>query len=231
MRRGEYGNILTMEQRWQNSEFVDWYNRSLGFSQREIEKYIGLLGLNPGDVLVDIGCGNGEFLLHASKAVKKAVGIDESAPQIELARQKLKGVKNVELINSGFQDCRFGKNLFTRGFARKTLHHLTDDEKEIFFKKLSASFAKNGILLIEDMIFDFDKSMVNDNRGRILTEALEYYGEKWEEMESAFWHTVCEEYPTGFNSWKKALESAGFKIARSARKNCFYGIISAEKTA
>ncbi len=218
-----------MRANWNDKKFVKWYNQNLRPGKTAVNICLELLDLDKDDFFVDFGCGRGDFLVHASKIAAKVTGIDKSGHQIASARRRLKNRTNAELIQAGFEECRLKKNYFTKGCARKALHHLTDEEKVRFFKKISRAFRDGGQFLIEDMIFDFDESGLKAKHDAILADAVKYYGKKWQRIRRAFWHTVYHEFPTGINSIEGALNRAGFKIVHRLQRNCFYGIIIAQK--
>jgi SAM-dependent methyltransferase len=62
----------------------EYYNRVVG---EEIQKRLRLLAPPPGPLL-DVGCGNGEFLAVATEHGYDSLGIDLSADGVAIARQK-----------------------------------------------------------------------------------------------------------------------------------------------
>lgn len=218
-----------MKENWQDPEFVEWYNQHLRFENGQIEKYISALQLGEQDSLVDFGCGNGMLLEQAAPLVESAVGVDGSSEQLKKAKERLEGLKNVLLINAGFLDCDLQGRVFTRGSARKALHHLTDDEKLCFFDKISLNFKRDALFMLEDAVFDFEKERLEENKERLFAEAEAFYAERWNSMKEAFTETIIEEYPTDKKNWEAALAKAGFEIIRYDRITCFYGKILARK--
>ncbi|MFD5751254.1 class I SAM-dependent methyltransferase [Streptomyces sp. NPDC127033] len=56
-----------------------------------------LLGLGPGDSVLDLGCGSGGNAAHLATLGMKAVGVDLSARQLDKARERWPGVSGMEL--------------------------------------------------------------------------------------------------------------------------------------
>ena len=218
-----------MQTDWQDKEFVQWYNRELEFNKKQIKTYLKHLNLNKEDVLVDFGCGNGVLLEIAAPQVKSALGVDGSCEQIGESKERLKEFSNISLQNTNFIECRLEGYKFTKGSARKALHHLTDEEKPEFFKKISPHFEKGSLFVIEDAIFDFHKGDIESNKERIYKEAESFYGERWKEIEKAFKVMMAEEFPTDIFTWEKSLNQGGFKVIKHIKKTCFLGVLLAGK--
>ena len=59
-------------------------------------------GLGPDASVLDIGCGSGAWTAHFAQRYGRVVGIEQSAPMVTGARERLRGLANVELIQG---DC------------------------------------------------------------------------------------------------------------------------------
>ncbi len=218
-----------MQGEWQDRKFVDWYNRELEFENSQIQHYLELLEPGRDDTLVDFGCGNGVLLEMAAPYIKSALGVDSSGEQIAQAKERLKFFNNVSLSQSEFLECSLDGFIFTRGSARKALHHLTDDEKSVFFRTISPHFQQGSLFIIEDAVFDFHKEDLEKNSDMLFREAEEYYGSRWEKIKEAFKATIFEEYSTDIYTWEKALGHGGFRIIKKWRKTCFLATLLARK--
>ena len=218
-----------MQTEWQDREFVDWYNRELEFENAQIQHYLELLEPDSEDTLVDFGCGNGVLLEMAAPHIRSALGIDSSVEQIAQARERLKTFTNVSLNQSEFMECNLEGHSFSRGSARKALHHLTDDEKPLFFSKISPYFRAGSLFIIEDAVFDFHKEDLEKNSDMLFREAEGFYGDRWEKIKEAFRSTIFDEYSTDIYTWEKSLEHGGFRIIKKWRKTCFLATLLARK--
>lgn len=120
---------------------------SFGLHRRWKKRTVELSGINlMGEMVLDLGCGSGDYLeiaLKASKgALRKAVGVDFSENMLEIARNRLKPYIDkglVSLVKADVQDLSFlgegGFILVTCGF---TLRNVEDISKVVrgAFKKL-----------------------------------------------------------------------------------------------
>lgn len=214
---------------WKTQANIDRYNQKHAVQQGEIERYLGHLSLTPSDSFVDFGCGKGDFLLAAADQVRTVLGIDATPAQIEEARQAVIGKPNVEVMLADFLSFDPGERRFTKGSARKSLHHLTDSEKKTFCRKIGACFEGGSLFVIEDGMYPFPKEELENRMPEILEEASRYYGERWETIRTDLISTMREEYPTGHRVWEEALDEGGFDLVSYEPITSFYGRILARK--
>src|SRR3989344_8662482 len=78
---------------------------------KEVHKY--LLKHVKGNVLIlEVGCGTGDFIKAIAGQVKKIVGLDVSPKLIKIARQNLSGIKNISLIQGDVWSLKLPKHHF-----------------------------------------------------------------------------------------------------------------------
>lgn len=84
--------------------------------------------LNPGDVVLDFGCGTGNQSLGVAGDVKEVHGIDISSKMIEIAKIKLDRGKNqnVNFTQTTIFDERLKRGSFDVIMAFNILHYLED---------------------------------------------------------------------------------------------------------
>lgn len=214
---------------WNLEGYVKKYNKFYGNSLKEFLEAADILRLNKKDILVDFGCGNGDFLKYVCKKIKYGVGVDTSVFQIKNAKRKFKNIKNTDFVKSDFLS--FETDLiFTKGFARKSLHHLNHFEKKKFFKKISKFFKKGSLFLLFDGIFfDFTRREITKNWKKLIDECKSYYADEWESKKKDVIYCFKKEYPEGITEWESAAKEGGFKIVKTGRKSSFYGYILFKK--
>lgn len=94
-------------------ELVDLYRKAakdydhsgIGALQAKRREAVGLLKLEPGDIVVDIGCGTGlnfPFLQAAVGPAGRIIGVDLTDAMLDQARQRVSenGWQNIELVQS-----------------------------------------------------------------------------------------------------------------------------------
>jgi len=75
-----------------NAETAEWYAANYGeYATNRLA--VEALELEPGSVVVDVGCGTGSALRHAASAVTEGslIGVDPVPRMIELARERTAG--------------------------------------------------------------------------------------------------------------------------------------------
>lgn len=214
-----------------NVDYFKRYNSVNGISAEQLERYLAPLNLSPDDRAVEFGCGNGDALARVADIAAAATGVDISKEQLENARLKLAGRKNILLVESSFLDCRkkLGGHSFTKGLSRKALHHLTDPEKKIFVEKIAPLFKKDSIFVLEDGIFNFDRTQLNEKLPQIVAEAKIYYDAAWPEIEKDFMITILEEFVTDYKTWEAAFNHGGFMMTARKAYSMFYGMMVFKK--
>jgi ubiquinone/menaquinone biosynthesis C-methylase UbiE len=111
---GAVGNL------WAGDTFRERQNRAQGpFGDAAIEA----LGLQPGQHVLDIGCGSGSTTFELANRVGpsgRVVGVDISAPQLQNARKHAEAFGNpmIEFHNQDVATFPFASGTFDRAFSR-----------------------------------------------------------------------------------------------------------------
>lgn len=105
--------------------------------------------LSRSDVLLDYGCGSGEFCLELAACVRRVYGIDTSTGMIDLAKGK---VHERQIDNAIFdQTDLFGRNLDRQSFSSAlafSIFHLVDDVSTVL-ARLNDLLEPGGLLISE----------------------------------------------------------------------------------
>jgi ubiquinone/menaquinone biosynthesis C-methylase UbiE len=121
---------------------------------RETEKLLLRIGLGPGMLVADIGCGPGTVTFFMAGQIRPggiASGVDASAEQLSVAREeaKEKGVKNVCFIEADVYSLGLEKDSFDLVYARSLLSHLQDPLHAIM--EMKRIVKPGGVLVCEDI--------------------------------------------------------------------------------
>ncbi len=71
-------------------------------SDKTIQNAIKLAQLKPTNTVIDLGCGNGKFLIAAAPHCKKAIGYELSFPTYLMAKLKTRKHKNIQIRYKNF---------------------------------------------------------------------------------------------------------------------------------
>jgi SAM-dependent methyltransferase len=137
---------------WNNATGSRWLERHekidrqiAPFGRRAMDR----VGIQPGQRILDVGCGCGETTIDLARRAGGAgsiIGIDLSAPLIEAARKLAQeaGVSNVRFETADAQTYPFAAESFDLVFSRFGIMFF--DDPEVAFKNLRSALRPGGHL-------------------------------------------------------------------------------------
>ena len=135
--------------RWARRYEQDAVSRWLGTLQ---EASLGVLALERGDRLLDVGCGTGAALRLAAPSVEHAVGVDLSTAMIARGRELTGGIPNVELREADVEALPFEDGTFTAVLCTTSFHHYPAPERAV--AEIARVLAPGGRAAIGDWTTD-----------------------------------------------------------------------------
>ena len=137
--------------RWNEDYTSRAYNRwTLGHPSQELVGVIATLGLVPGSVALDVGCGVGvELVFLAKHGFTKAIGIDVAPRALELAadRARAAGVE-LELHEGSAVSLPLEKDSVDFVNDRGLLQHLTESERGRYAREVARVLRPGGVIVI-----------------------------------------------------------------------------------
>jgi cyclopropane-fatty-acyl-phospholipid synthase len=115
---------------------------------KKIDHILAKIGLQPGQSLLDIGCGWGALAIRAAQRYgARCVGITLSENQAQLARERVERAGMQRLVDIRLQDYRDVTGQFDRitsvgMFEHVGIHHLPD-----YFRRIEALLAPGGVVM------------------------------------------------------------------------------------
>lgn len=109
--------------------YDDWYQTPLGTQVDKDQKKIifHLADLQPGDVMLDFGCGTGNYSLAAARCGAVVTGVDLSAGMLAEARKKAEAEKlKISWLNKDFSNLPFPKETFDLVLSVTALEFFAD---------------------------------------------------------------------------------------------------------
>ena len=119
--------------------------------------------LNGGDVLVDLGAGNGRFSLLFAPQVRKVVAVEYINDFTDIIKEQAekRGIKNIEIINSPAEDfCRndFADVVFISGL----LNYLDREQYRKTLAHVSKTIRQGGRLFMRETISILENEFIVD---------------------------------------------------------------------
>ncbi len=148
------GRIL--DQGWRY-DLVEWVCDGLllrGWLRKLRQRTATLAGLQPGDKVLDVGCGTGTLALEVQQrvgATGRAFGVDPGAQQIARARSKAaRRALPIEFKIGVIEHLDFPDQTFDAVVSTLMMHHLPDDLKRQGLSEIARVLKPGGRLVIAD---------------------------------------------------------------------------------
>ncbi len=132
------------------NEFKKTFGDKLEPRFKEIVKY---LKIKKRMKVLDIGCGRGEMVIHASKKGSDSIGIDYSRESIMLAniakrKQPFEIQKKIEFKIMDAKKLSFSDSTFDMVILTDVVEHLYQEELKIVFKEIKRVLKNTGSVII-----------------------------------------------------------------------------------
>jgi ubiquinone/menaquinone biosynthesis C-methylase UbiE len=149
--------------------------------------HVRLISLQPGQSVLDVGCGTGEVLHLLHKKFGDAVslyGIDPSNDMLDVARHKLRKAKNAHLGLGIGEQLQFPNASFDWVVSSLTFHHVPLEVKRATIRESYRVLKPGGKILISDFgkpttwagrtfgSWYADHAFTSDNLKDIVTELI-----------------------------------------------------------
>jgi SAM-dependent methyltransferase len=143
---------------------VERYDGKMDARAAEEVERLRSLGLNASSVVVELGCGTGQFAIAAAALCRRAVAVDVSAPMRETLRRKRDAADlgNLEIVDAGFLTYDHAGEPADFVYSRYALHHLPDFWKAMALRRVRAMLRPGGVFRLWDVVYHFDPSDVEE---------------------------------------------------------------------
>lgn len=129
--------------------YDSWYLTKMGdfVDKVETDLAFNLFKVKPGMLILDIGCGTGNFSIKLAKKGCKVIGIDVSDEMLDIARVKaLKEGLEIEFHNMNVYDLKFDNETFDGAFSMAAFEFITEPDKAL--EEIFRVIKKDGSILV-----------------------------------------------------------------------------------
>ena len=137
---------------------VERYDGKMDARAAEEIELLRSRGLDASSVVIDLGCGTGQFALAAASLCRRVVAVDVSRLMRETLRRKRDDadLSNLEIADAGFLTYDHTGDRADVVYSRYALHHLPDFWKVQALRRVRAMLAPGGIFRLWDVAYHFD---------------------------------------------------------------------------
>jgi cyclopropane-fatty-acyl-phospholipid synthase len=116
--------------------------------QKKIDHILTKIGVQPGQTLLDIGCGWGALVIRAaSRFGARCVGVTLSERQYELARERVAQAGLQDRVEIRLQDYRDVAGSFDRITSVGMFEHVGVDNLPEYFRRIGKLLAPGGVVM------------------------------------------------------------------------------------
>lgn len=203
--------------------FVAGYERKQGTDPSEDLAVLRAHGLDSTSTLVDLGAGTGTLALAAAPHCLRVIAVDVSPAMLGLLRDRAAraGLTNIECIQAGFLSYEHNGPPADLVYTRNALHQLPDFWKAIALDRIARMLRPQGMLLLRDLIYDFQPSDADSVLDQWLDGAVEDPTQGYTREDFA--EHIRAEYSTFRWLFEPMLAEAGFQIVEVNFRRAVYG--------
>ena len=106
------------------NEIISTYNNPNHLMHKKMEHVLKCV--QPGNAIIDVGCGIGEFIVRLQDRFHTLVGVDISQPEIEFAKKRIGNSSNVSLYCGELNSHHFPNEHFDVCLCLDVLEHVPD---------------------------------------------------------------------------------------------------------
>ena len=213
-RSWQYDEMRQVGVDFENPDQVAQYDARQGSDQKAERELVDRLGIVPGQVVVDLGCGTGSFAREAARAGARVHAVDVSKAMLDYVEEAAhrEGTPDLHVKHSGFLTLDALPNSVDVVVSRFALHHLPDFWKQVALLRLCQVLRPTGKLYLLDVVFSFEAELYEPSIEAWLQRMPELSGFSRQDFETH----VREEYNTFGWVLEGFLVRAGFEIVEQS---------------
>ncbi len=190
--------------------------------------------VGPGDLVVDLGCGNGQISIPLARQGAEVLGIDVSpamAGQLRSAAER-EGLSTLDAIARPVEELDLPPASVDLIVSSYALHHLRDPDKARLVEAAMTWLRPGGRLLIADMMLgrggsSRDREII---KLKLVTLARKGPGGWWRIAKNIARYLIrVHEIPISMEAWEALFRKAGFAAITTTGIVAEAGLISGQR--
>jgi SAM-dependent methyltransferase len=195
---------------------VDRYDAKEDARAAEEVALLAAGGLGSESLVVELGCGTGQFSVAAAPRCARVIAVDVSPLMLARLKGKLlqRGLTNVEPVRAGFLTYRHTGPPADLVYSRLALHHLPDFWKAVALDRVRRMLRPRGVFRLWDVVYSFGPSDAEERIEAWCAAGGETVEGRWSRSELE--EHVRDEHSTFSWLLEPMIERTGFEIADAA---------------
>lgn len=190
--------------------------------------------VQPGEAVLDLGCGTGQISLPLASRGAGVLGIDVSPAMTDQLRAEAhrRGLESVTVAAMPIEKLALQPGSFDLIVSSYALHHLRDAEKARLVRAAYYWLRPEGRLVIADMMLGRggsarDRAII---RAKLTTLARKGPGGWWRIAKNAVRYLLrVQERPISMAAWTQLLEGAGFTSVAGSSLIAEAGLVTGQR--
>jgi len=181
--------------------------------------------LKPINIL-EIGCGTGNLTkLILQKYPESTIHlVDISKNMIDSCKNEFKSFDNIKYYCNDFRELDNNIPDCDLVLSSISIHHITDDEKKILFKRVHGKLTLNGAFCYSDQFSSFDDEIYKKNISLWKRESMQK-GSNQKEWDMWMKHQDDHDYHAPLGEQSKWLGDAGFKNVECVWRHLLWSVL------
>jgi len=213
-----------------------WERRSVSGLEKVTAAVLAAARPDPGDQVIDLGCGDGQVSLPLAELGARVLAIDASSTMISRLRQAAVGrtVPGLKVFAWPLEHMALPARSADLVVSCYALHRLRDAEEARVVAAAYGWLRPGGTLVVADMMFgrgstSQDRAII---RFKVRALARKGVGGWWRIAKNAYRYLVrVQEHPVSITAWTAMLARAGFTSIQASSVVNEAGLVTGRRPA
>ncbi len=195
---------------------------------------VAVADVQPGDVVVDLGAGNGQVTIPLAMRGARVLGVDVSQGMADTLKAEAvrRGLDTVEAMTVPIEELDLPAGSIDLVVSSYALHHLRDPDKAKLVQAAAGWLKPGGRIVIADMMFgrggtQRDREII---KSKLLTLAQKGPGGWWRIAKNVVRYLArVQERPISMEAWTELMRAAGLTAITASTVVAEAGLVSAQR--